>query len=215
MGEPIQIEAQLLAPSSDDQAPLEVALVPDVGATERPDVVVDVPAAHSSVRPGVRVEPSQPDNAHTIGLLPVWGAAALWLATVILLSQGVKTTLKAVGLKDRLGPLRWKRWMFVVPIIVGTMLGYALGPMVASAFGFALTPGTAALLLGTTSGSSAPWVYMGFRHVILPLFPAVAIGAIERVTGIDLPEELKERVSDSGLFDSPSAVMETPFEDEP
>lgn len=204
MGQGTRVETTWMGTASAEETPQRVQVKWDAGLGEG---AVEDPIAEVAVEDtAVMVETL--DDTNTIGLLPLWSVAALWVVAVILIAQGVKVTLKAIGLKDRLGSLRWKRWMFVVPIAVGMAMGYLLGPRVAGSFHFALDPVTSMFMLGFTSGASAPWVYMGFRHVVLPLLPATAIGLIERVTQIDLPDELKDKVTDSGLFNSPSEAVD-------
>lgn len=201
MSKPLKIDTAWMAPDmGQTAAQIRVEMAPDMGVSvETDDAFAEQPIA---------LVAQPPDDTTTIGLLPLWLVAAFWVVALILIAQAVKRILRAAGLRDRIGAHAWRRWMFCLPIAVGMVMGYALGPRVAAAFAVTLDPVSSLFLLGFTSGASAPWVYMAFRHIVLPVLPTVTIGIIERVSGIALPEEIRAKVTSSGLWDSPSEVVE-------
>jgi hypothetical protein len=172
--------------------------VPDMGQTE---AVVEVPPDEAP--------PPAHDNATTIGLLPLWAVAIVWVIGIVLWTQGAKAALKAVGLKDRLNAVQWQRWMLVVPLFIGIAQALLVGPTVARAFEIDMDRWTAVVFIGGPSGAAAPWVYLFFRRAILPLLGPTALGLIEKVTGLTMPDEVRDKVNDSGLFNSPSEAVDT------
>lgn len=204
MSEPIRIEAQLFDEASAEEPParIQIALAPDAGTAS------DTPAAATTTAATeVDAQPQDP-NAATLSVVPTAGVAIGWVVLVIAFTQCVKAVLKLFGMKERMGFLRWRRTLMLLPVPVAVAMGFFWGPFVAHRFGFEFDPVTAALIVGVPSGAAAPWIYMLFQYVVLPLLPATTVGLIEKFTGIDLPDDLKDKVTDSGLFNSPTDVVE-------
>lgn len=172
---------------------VDVGLFSEAHAEEPP---VDVSVEFMQPRP----EPlsvqaftaAEPARQITVGVVPVWGVAVGWVLAIVLVAQAVKYTAKAFGLKELLGTSRWKRWMYVAPIGVGVLLSGLFGPQLGELFGMRFGIWASVLILGPGSGAAAAFAYDVLRAVVLPVLPAVVVGAIERVTGLQLPESAKE-----------------------
>lgn len=159
-----------------------ISLFSEASAQELPPVDVTVTA--------VRAESSE--QSVTVAVVPVWGIAVGWVLAIVLVTQAAKYVLRAAGLKERLGRVRWRRWMYVVPIAVGILLSGLFGAQLGRQFGLSLSVGASLAILGPGSGAAAAFAYDVFRSVVLPLVPAVVAGTIERVTGIELPAAARE-----------------------
>lgn len=183
--EQTQIDVSLFAQADAETDPqpvrVDAEMMParDMGADEMTTVVEPAPP------------PPQPVRQITVGVLPLWGIVLGWVLVIVAGSQAVKFVLKAVGLKDRLQRLVWRRWMYVVPIIVGTILSALFGPQLGKLFGLEFGLGASLVLLGPGSGATAAFAYDVLRSVVLPVIPATLHGVIERVTGIHLPDDVK------------------------
>lgn len=158
-----------------------ISLFSEASAQEPPPVDVTV---------GVRAESSA--DALTVAVVPVWGIAVGWVLAIVLVTQAVKYVMRAAGLKERLGRRSWRRWLYVVPIVVGILLSGLFGVELGTHFGLRLSVGASLAILGPGSGAAAAFAYDVFRSVVLPLVPAVVSGTIERVTGIELPDSTRE-----------------------
>lgn len=192
------IDVQLFAPADAEELPEPVDVEADLmGSTNGGETVAVV-----------AVEADAPVRSITVGVLPVWGIALGWVLAVVLGAQAVKRVLKAFGLKERhpwpaRNPLRlmrrrtrrhvWRRWMYVVPIGVGTVLSVLFGPALGESFGLRFGLWTSLLILGPGSGAAAAFAYDVLRGVVLPVLPATVIGLVEKITTITLPESVKDK----------------------
>ena len=186
MSNPTKINVKMFNDAEAQERPepvhVKASLVPDMGEQETAEVE---PVA------AVAVEPEAPREI-TVGVMPVWGIALGWILLIVAASQAAKFVLKAVGLKDRMKRKAWRRWMYVVPVIVGTFMSALFGPQLGELFGLHFGMLESVVLLGPGSGAAAAFTYDVLRGVVLPLLPVTIIGVLERVTGLTLPDSIKD-----------------------
>lgn len=152
------------------------------------------------------VEPDLGARQITVGVVPVWGVAVGWILAIVLASQALKSLLKAVGVKERLSRRAWRRWLYVIPVVQGTILAVLFGPALGELFGLRFGVWTSVLFLGPGSGAAAAFTYDAARGIILPVLPAAVLGLLERVTGLHLPESAKEIRLEVDTADSEAVV---------
>lgn len=176
MSSPIDITVSLFSEATAEEPPVDVA-VEFMPPPEPPQAFAAV---------------EEPARQITVGVVPVWGVAIGWVLAIVLVAQAVKYVGRAFGLKEFMGPPRWKRWMYVVPVLVGILLSGLFGPQLGELFGMRFGLWASVLILGPGSGAVAAFAYDVLRAVVLPVLPAVVVSLIERVTGLRLPQSAKE-----------------------
>ena len=155
------------------------------------DLVGRAPEVTSDVSVGLTSAMS-PDGAVVVGVAAIWWVVSLWVVSIILVSQAVKSVLRLGGVAERLDKRRWKRLQYVIPVGVGMMLSHLFAPRVGVLFGLEFDALTSMFILGPGSGAGAAFVYDTLRTVVLPVLPRVVVGVIERVTGVEMPDHLKQ-----------------------
>lgn len=132
-----------------------------------------------------------PDGAVVVGVASIWWVVSIWVVSIILVSQALKSVLKLAGVREKLSKRRWKRLLYVIPVVVGMTLAHLFAPRVGILFGLEFDLLTSVLILGPGSGAGAAFVYDTLRTVVMPVLPRVVVGVIERVTGVELPESAR------------------------
>lgn len=154
-------------------------------------LVGQAPEVTSDVTVGL-VSTVSPDGAVVVGVAAIWWVVSLWVVSIILVSQAAKSVLKLVGVRERLTKRRWKRLLYVLPVIAGMALSHLFAPRVGVLFGLEFDALTSMFILGPGSGAGAAFVYDTLRTTVLPVLPRVVVGVIERVTGVQLPQSAQQ-----------------------
>lgn len=226
---PIKIQTQFFAPAAaepngqamrtvipdmglddEDEAAEAVTAdeVPPSGDSDEVDAPEVAPEAQVTVEPAPLVSAGDQNATVVVGVVPVWGLVIGWLLAIIALSAATKRGLKALGLKDKLGAVRWRRWLFVIPLVTGIVVSLLAGPPLGRQFGLEIDPWLAVLFLGPGSGMAAGWFYDVGRAVLAPvlvaLLPEVLISLLNAIPGVTLGDDAKAAAKNAaGSMGSP------------
>lgn len=205
MSEPTTIDVHLFAPAHAQELRVDVAPTATNGAEPAPDLAV-LPAEFATIA-------AEGQSAIVLPAVPLISTGLAWSIAIALVTQGIKRILDALSVPEKLGPLAWHKWMFVVPSVVGISMTVVYGQeLVFGSLGVQIGRGAAAIL-GFGGGVLAAWCFKLWDKFFWPalgkLLPEAMIAIADKIFSVS--DATKTALREQGAtLTADSEVVEVP-----